>query len=185
MEERMNTRLNCRNVLGFANHLFVALVIATIVSPLHAEETSVDTLKARMGGVYTLEEWHKDGEVFRAPQVEGRFVLLNGMIMTILHNRMQAPNQTTVVLLGRYVLDSTTFSYGYDNTSIFTETPSGTSVSHKPRWEGMRSFAANLEDGVVHLRSESGQWEFMFTAEGLTYSENGKPLRVWRRITEN
>jgi hypothetical protein len=49
----------------------------------------------------------------------------------------------------------------------------------------MRSFAAKLEDGVVRLRSENGQQEFLFTAEGITYSENGKPLRVWRRITED
>lgn len=46
-----------------------------------------------------------------------------------------------------------------------------------------RSFAADFQNGVVRLRSEGGQQEMMFTVDRLTYSENGKVVRVWRRVT--
>jgi hypothetical protein len=131
-----------------------------------------------------LEEWHKDGQVFKPPQLEGRFVFSNGVIMTILHNRMQPTNEITVVVIGRYTLDNAKFSYGYDNTSIFTESPSGVTVSHKPVFEGLRNFAVKSEGDVVRMRSETGQQELFFDATGLIYSDNGKPLRVWRRATE-
>jgi hypothetical protein len=53
----MSKRLGCRVVLSTVSRIFAALVIATYVRPLHADEVSMDALKARMGGVYTLEEW--------------------------------------------------------------------------------------------------------------------------------
>jgi hypothetical protein len=44
----------------------------------------------------------------------------------------------------------------------------------------MRRFPVSVEGKAVHLNS--GQQEFVFTSEGLAYSENGKLLRRWRRI---
>ena len=180
----MDSRLSDPILRKIVIRILVALGIVAHAWPAHADEGSIEALKARTDGVYILEEWHKDGQVYRPPQVEGRFVLLNGVIITILHNKMQPPNEITVVVIGRYTLDSAKFSYGYDNTSIFTEGSSGVTVSHKPLFEGLRNFAVNSEGGVVRMRSETGQQELLFDASGSTYSENGKPLRVWRRTTE-
>ena len=44
----------------------------------------------------------------------------------------------------------------------------------------MRKFTVSMDAGIVHL--SSGQQEFIFTSEGMTYSEDGKLLRAWRRI---
>jgi len=65
------------------------LIVSLCIGSSHAEQISLDALKARITGLYTLEEWHKDGEVLRPPQVDGRFILLNGTIMTILDNKLQ------------------------------------------------------------------------------------------------
>ena len=46
----------------------------------------------------------------------------------------------------------------------------------------MRAFTVSGEADGVHLRRTEGQIEFFFSREGLIYSENGKALRVWRRI---
>ena len=62
--------------------------------------------KARIEGVYALQEWHLGGEVVRAPRVDGRFFLLDGVVITVLHNRVQEGNQTTVASYGSYVLDA-------------------------------------------------------------------------------
>ena len=155
------------------------------ISPLHAGEVSVDDVKARMTGLYILEEWHKDGEVLRPPQAQGRFILLNGVIMTILDNKMQPSSRATTVLVGKYELTSEKFSYGYDDVSIFTEEADSTKVSHKPLWEGMRGFIPSIEGDRLRLRQENGMRELLFTSEGLDYSENGKLLRKWRRTTNN
>jgi len=168
-----------------AMFLFGALAFLFAFSLARANAEAGDALPQGVRGIYTFEEWHKDGNVFRPPQVEGRFVLQDGTIMTALHNRIQSPNQTTVLVYGGYQFESSTFTYGYDSTSIFTETPSGTTVSHKPLFEGKRSFVTVVEGKNIRLRSEGGKQELLFSSEGLTYSENGQVLRVWRRLSEH
>jgi len=165
--------------------LSAIIFVFCFVPPLHAGELSIDDMKARMTGVYVLEEWHKDGKVFGPPQVQGRFILLNGVIMTILDNKMQPPSRVTTVLVGRYELTPEKFSYGYDDGSIVTEEADATKVSHKPLWEGTREFKPGIESDLLWLRQEIGTRELLFTREGLDYSENGKLLRKWRRTTNN
>ena len=138
-------------------------------------------LRAVVEGIYALEEWHMSGGVFRPPQVEGRIAFLNGELVLILHNRTKEGSPVTVASYGSYILGETQFSYGYDEPSTFTQTPSGITVSHKAPWEGMRPFIAVRNGQAVVLRAGGGQ-EFLFTREKLVYSESGRILRVWRRM---
>ena len=174
--------------IGFVSYLHSNLLAGFLtvlcITSLHAEEVSVDTLKAQIAGLYTLEEWHKDGEVFRPPQVDGRLIILNGLFTTILQNRMQPSSRSTTVLIGRYELNSDRFSYGYDDVSVFTEEGDATKVSHKPMWDGMRAFIPGIEGDLVRLRQVNGPYEFVFTSEGLNYFDDGKLLRKWRRTTD-
>jgi len=157
----------------------VAMVLVAASSSAADIQTNIHGL---IFGVYELEEWHVDGAVLRPPQVQGRFILLNGTITTILHSRVPSERQMTSVFVGKYVLENARFSYGYQDSAIVVETPSGVSESHKPPWEGMRSFAMIITPAGVELRSEGGPQAFTFTTAGFTYSENGQTLRVWRRI---
>src|SRR5271156_4647542 len=116
----------------------VAMVLVAASSSAADIQTNIHGL---IFGVYELEEWHVDGAVLRPPQVQGRFILLNGTITTILHSRVPSERQMTSVFVGKYVLENARFSYGYQDSAIVVETPSGVSESHKPPWEGMRSFA--------------------------------------------
>ncbi len=144
-----------------------------------------DKLNAIIAGAYELEEWHEDGAVLRPPQVEGRVVIVNGTITSIVRNRSQTDTQITAVLLGNYVLDKAKFAYRYQDTAIYTETPAGISVSRKPLWDGMRSFTASMTaSGAVQFSSEAGQHGLTFTLAGFTYWENGQTVRVWRRNRE-
>src|SRR3954469_11445628 len=118
--------------------LLPLLIISFYIGSSHAEKISLDALKARITGLYTLEEWHKDGEVLRPPQVDGRFILLNGTIMTILDNKFQPSSRGTSLFIGRYELTSDKFSYGYDTVSIFNEEGDVTKASHNPLFDGMR-----------------------------------------------
>jgi hypothetical protein len=147
-----------------------------------ASAASLAELRAAVEGVYTLQEWHSEGKVLRPPQIEGRFVLMNGTVTTILLNDGEESNRTSTALLGKYILDETSFSYRYDTRSYFTQTPSAITVSRTPPWEGMRRFAVSAEGKAVHFNS--GQQEFVFTPEGLRYSDSGL-VRVYRREKAN
>ena len=57
---------------------------------------------ATVEGTYTLEEWYQNGEALRPPQVEGHFVLINGIAMTLLLNRAREATTTTALLTGHY-----------------------------------------------------------------------------------
>ena len=98
---------------------------------------------------------------------------------------MKPSSRATTVLSGKYLLEPGKFSYGYDDVSVFTESADATSVSHKPFWEGMRTFSTSVEGDVVRLRDDNVAHEFVFTDEGLDYFVNGKLLRKWRRTKDN
>jgi hypothetical protein len=145
-------------------------------------DDSVSGVRAVIDGAYILEEWHIDENVFRPPQVEGRVVFLNGAVVSTLINKTQEDRQITVALFGVYQLSAESFSYRYDNSSIFIQTGSTITVSHRPPFEGMRDFDIAREGATVRLRSRSSERaDFIFDAEGQRYLEGGKLLRTWRR----
>src|ERR1700751_2623521 len=156
------------------------LILATGGAVCYAAKLPLDALKARIVGVYSLAEWHADGQVFRPPTVEGRMVLLNGTIVVVHHNRTKWPTETTLAAFGKYTLDADGFGYRDDSTSFVAETPSGSTVLHKPLWDGIRSFSISSEHGQVRLRSEGGKQAFVLGRADVTYSEGGQILLVWR-----
>jgi hypothetical protein len=141
---------------------------------------SITELKAAIEGVYILEEWNIDGQTFRPPAVEGRFVILNGNIMTVLIDTTQDSKMTYTTLYGVYSLTPDSFAYKYETRTTFTQTPDKISLSRAIPWEGMREFTVKQEGNSVHLQSGE-KAAFDFNPEGEIYSEGGKVLRVWRR----
>ncbi len=142
----------------------------------------METLRRWVEGVYSLQEWHIPSGVFRPPQVEGRFVLLNGAVVLITQDRSQEGRQRTVASYGSYILSADRFAYRYEDQSIFTETAAGISVLRRMPWEGRRSFDASREGEAVRLRACGGPQEFRFQTAGLTYSAENI-VRIWRRVT--
>jgi hypothetical protein len=139
-------------------------------------------IKIAIDGAYILEEWRIDETVFRPPQVEGRVVFLNGAVVSILINNTQEDRKFTVALFGIYQLNQNYFSYRYDNSSIFVQTASSITESHKPPFEGLRDFDITRDGATVQIQSRSSERaSFVFDADGQKYSEGGKLVRVWKR----
>jgi hypothetical protein len=139
-------------------------------------------IKAAIDGAYILEEWHMGENVFRPPQVEGRVVFLNGAVVSILINNTNEERKFTVALFGAYRLSQSSFSYRYDNASIFIQTASSITESHNPPFEGMRDFDITRDGAVVQLQSRSSERaSFIFDAAGQKYAEGGKLVRAWKR----
>jgi len=135
-------------------------------------------------GVYALQEWHTNSGVLAPPAVDGRFVLQDGAVITILQNHADEANKITSTVFGVFAQEGCNFSYRYTNASLLIETGTGSSVSHKLPWEGMRVFAVTSEGAGNILRTADGKAELNFTEGGLRYSENGKFVRLWKKIAK-
>ena len=179
MEQKYGLHAQDQAVFRF----LVAISLASFVAAVQAQEPTVEAIKARIEGVYVLQEWHRNGEVVRPPLVDGRTVLLNGRILYISHDRAQEKNKRTIAGFGTYLIEPGKFSYSYESQSWITETPSGVTVSEKLLFEGVRTFTVTIENNEVHFRATNGPQEFRFTSEGMSYSDD-KLLRVLQRVTE-
>ena len=162
---------------------FVATIIGLLfacTSMITCNAAPITELKAAIEGVYILEEWNIEGQTFRPPAVEGRFVILNGNIMTVLIDTRQDSKKSYTTLFGVYSLTPDSFVYKYETRTTFTQTPDKISLSRAIPWEGMREFTVKQEGNSVHLQSGE-KAAFDFNPDREIYSEGGKVLRVWHR----
>jgi hypothetical protein len=142
---------------------------------------SVSDPKSTIEGVYILDEWYSDGKPYRPPQVEGRLILQNGVIAVILIDTIHDSKKTYNASFGSYSLAPDSFSYKFEARVVSTQTPDNITVSRAIPWQGMRQFTLKHDDNLVRVKYGS-QAEFDFNPGGLTYSENGKVLRVYHRV---
>jgi hypothetical protein len=151
-------------------------------SALTCKAASLTELRATIEGVYTLQEWTIDGQTFQAPAVEGRSVLLDGNIITILIDTSQPSKKTYNTIIGSYSLTADSFTYTYTSRTGFTQSADSISLSRALPFDGKpREFTLRQEGNSVHLQY-GDKAAFDFNPDGQIYSEGGKVLRVWRRV---
>jgi hypothetical protein len=92
----------------------ITLLIFLKSTSLDAQQAIKD-VKGCIEGVYVLEEFKVRGEVFRPPQIAGRFIALNGTVTYVFHDRTQQSNQISYVGIGKYRATASQYSYGYDD----------------------------------------------------------------------
>jgi hypothetical protein len=169
--------------------LFAITVVSTALlsflkTSAVSAEPAVEDVKRCIEGVYVLEEFKKDGQVFRPPQIAGRWMVLNGVVMFIFHDRTQQSEQMSIVGFGHYTLSATAFAYRYDDYARYTHTSAGTSVSREPPWEGMLSFTPVLEQDGMHLRTDDSPTNFLCWPDGLLTTLGPRTYRKYRRTSE-
>ena len=120
------------------------------------------------------------GEAVGPPKVEGRFVIRDDAFVLILLNRAGEP-PWSYYGYGKYTLDASTFAMGFDQEAVFLEKASGISVSHKPSWEGMKSFGIEMENNQLHMRPAEGGSEMIVDGNTLIIEKDGKIARTYRR----
>ena len=171
-----------RGTIAMTLQLTAIFVFASFLTLARAEEASVEVLKAGIEGVYVLQEWHRNGEVFRPPLVDARVIYLNGQTVFISYDGSQETKKTFSGY-GIYVVEVGEFSYRYERVSVVSQTARDASVSEKLPWDGLRRFAASINGNEIHFKAIDGPQESWFTPEGLIYSD-GTQKRIYRRITE-
>lgn len=157
----------------------IVLTVSFRPSSVYAQPTTQDV--KCMEGVYALEEFGKDGAIYRSPQVSGRYMILNGAVFWIFHDRTQQSKQTSTAAFGHYTISEGAYAYQYDDYTVYTHADGGTSVSRQLPWEGMRPYVPVRESDGLHLRNVDARQDFFCSLDGLTFAF-GHDYRKYRRI---
>ena len=86
------------------------------------------------------------------------------------------------MVTGKYTLDASTFSLGFDEVAMFTESISGTTVSRKLTWDGKwNSFTISTENNQLHMLCADIDYELIVDGNTLIFKQGGKIARTYRR----
>jgi hypothetical protein len=151
---------------------------ATAQTPAPAE------LRAVLEGTWELEEWHAEGEIMRSPQMTGRWMVHDGVVMAIRHRDGPKSFESTAAY-GEYRITSTEWIYGYARSEDATG-PSASDSKMRVRvtvpvpmlaWQIKR-------DGtkVILEREKSIRWEFDGPVFNL-FGADGQLIRKYRKIS--
>lgn len=166
------------NAFRFCGHIFGIVLGSMLASAATAQVSGPKCIE----GVYSLEEFKRDGQVFKPPQVSGRYVILNGTVVWIFQDRTQPSKQTSFAGFGRYTIDETSFAYQYDEFEVYTQTDAGISASRKLPWEGMRAFSLVPGNDQAHLQNAESKTDFVCSTDGLTAGFGQGSYRKYRRL---
>ena len=164
--------------------LSAMIVTALLMMPLSCasigKQRSLKEVKAKIEGTWILEEWHIKGQVVSPPKVEARFIVHDNALELLMLNRA-GEKPWYWYGYGKYTLDASTFSMGFDEAAFFMESTSGITVSHKLPWEGMKSFGIGKVNNQLHMGPSNDNYEIIVDGNTLIYKKDGKILRTYRR----
>ncbi len=160
--------------------ILTAMLILHLACAPNGKQQGINKVKAEFEATWILEEWHIKGQVVSPPKVEGSFIVHDNAFALILLNRAgEVP--WSYYGYGKYTLDASTFSMGFDEAAFFKESTSGITVSHKLPWEGMKPFGIGKVNNQLHMGPSDDNYEIIVDGNTLTYKKDGKILRTYRR----
>jgi hypothetical protein len=159
------------------------LVILGVQQAGGAQRAALEDVRRVLEGTWELEEWHAEGQIMRPPQMTGRWMVHDGVVMAIRHRDGPKSFESTAGF-GAYRITADEWIYGYERS----ETATGPSASEAKlrvtvtRPVPMQAWKIRREGGKVILeREKSLRWEFdgpWFTL----FSANGDVVRKYRRV---
>ncbi len=174
------TILDCRGTSLIAALIMIALLMMPLACATISKQPSLKEVKAKIEGTWILKEWHIKGQVVSPPKVEARFIVHDNALELLMLNRA-GEKPWYWYGYGKYTLDASTFSMGFDEAAFFIESTSGITVSHKLPWEGMKSFGIGKVNNQLHMGPSDDNYEIIADGNTLIYKKDGKILRTYRR----
>ena len=173
--------------LANPGRLLSALVTSFMLATPHVviaqDDQPAEDIRAIIEGTWELIEWYVDGQILRPPEMDGRWMVHDGMVIATRHRDGISGYETTAGY-GRYHWGATSWTYGYDRS----EDRSGTTTddaSLRLRMIPMRTFEITrdgeyliLEDAEATLR-----WEYNIAEDTfLLMGRDRQPIRRYRRV---
>ena len=134
-------------------------------------------------GTWTLEEWHAGGAIMRPPEMTGRWMVYDGVVMAIRHRNGPKSFESTAAY-GEYRITDSEWIYGYERSED-SRGPTAAEAKLNVRvtkpipmqaWKIVREGTK-----VILQREKSLRWEFdgpVFTLFG----PDGQILRKYHKL---
>ena len=135
-----------------------------------------------IGGVYRIGSWFEDdGQELHPPLAHGRYVLVDGQVVSSLFKTDADGTRSIQALYGRYEIEEGLFSYGYDFGTLTTSRPDGTTETTETGSVDPMRYAATREGDAVRLSMDDGRRGFLVTTAEMRFFDNGQLRRIWER----
>ena len=134
-------------------------------------------------GTWELVEWHVAGRVLRPPEMEGRWMVHDGVVMATRHRNGQDGHESTAGY-GRYRWGPTTWTYGYERS----EDRRGPSVDEAPlRVTAIPDRVFEITRNGDHLilvdADQTLRWDYDITNNTFLLMGRGQQIiRKYRRV---
>lgn len=163
--------------------IIVLLVLFELQPTGGAQSTAPADIREVLEGTWTLEEWHAEGAIMRPPEMTGRWMVHDGVVMAIRHRDGPKSFESTAGY-GEYRITDTEWIYGYERSED-ARGPSAAEAKLQVRvtkpipmlaWKIVRQGAR-----VILERDKSLRWVFdgpVFTL----YGADGQIIRKYRKL---
>ena len=180
------------NRCRFVENMPVVLVAACIAAasgghaaPAAAQEGAPPAdVRAVIEGTWELVEWHVGDRVLRPPEMEGRWMVHDGLVMATRHRNGPDDFESTAGY-GEYRWGPMTWTYGYERSEDLRG-PSPEDVELTVTGSNpirMRTFRISRDGDMLVLDGETLRWEY--DVPGRTFllkTSGGRPIRRYRKV---
>lgn len=169
----------CRKRGGVA--LALLAVVVSQGTGLAGQEAASTGLRVRLEGTWVLEEWHRDGEVLRPPQVGGRWSNHDGVVLATFFRQSHGSFESFAGY-GTYAMDDSNWSYAYDRVQTARGASPEDAVVTVRENTPRRRFTIEREGELLVLEAEGDRREYDDTF--FTYLVDGEVLRRYRKVRD-
>jgi hypothetical protein len=138
-------------------------------------------IRAMIEQVYRMESWHTGDQVDYPPVAHGRWVIMQGGVVSTLIKGNPDGSKYVVALYGRYEVEDGVFRYLYEDGSAAVMSGDGTAPASIPVTFGEFMVYEVRRDGDG-LRLRNGDAELRLTPRGIDYCEGRAVQRTWLRL---
>lgn len=166
----------------------VCFVIALGARPVPAEaqdDAPPADVRAVIEGTWELVEWHVGDRVLRPPEMEGRWMVHDGLVMATRHRNGPDDFEATAGY-GEYRWGPMTWTYGYERSEDLRG-PSPDDVELTVTGSDpirMRTFRVSRAGDLLVLDGETLRWEY--DVPGRTFvlkTTGGRTIRKYRKVS--
>ncbi len=168
---------------------WVAAVVATLSVTAHpARLVAQDSqppaeVRAVIEGTWELIEWHVDGRVLRPPEMDGRWMVYDGLVMATRHREGPDGFESTAGY-GPYHWGPSTWTYGYDRSED-RRGPSPADAPLRVTEIPMRTFEITREGDHLILEDADQvlRWDYDIPERTfLLMGRNRQIIRKYRKV---
>ena len=142
-----------------------------------------------INGVYEVVSWFDGKNLYKYPEVSGRWTFFQGEVISIIHNRINPEKHKSSVRWGKGEVKDKKFKYTYTESLNMKGNEKFSTFNTKLLFEGMRSFDVFLNNNEIKMVSENKNQVWTINEKGMVYNDKewGEDKifveRKWERLT--